>query len=339
MIWFTGVYRLVWPRWTVLALLLAGALCGCSSPPDRPVRIGILMFGNFRQPQVTGFRDGLTELGYVQGKNVQYIVLNARHKRAALKADVRKLLHAKVDLLAAAGGLEADVMKKLAAPHKVPVVVLYINTIVQRGLVKSRRHPGWDVTGVDNLNAELSGKRVELLHDLLPRVHRVLVLYSPHIIPSRIGVERARRAAAKYGMTIVARAVSTRAQIRAVMDNLKPGEVDAMLTVPNAPIDSAVKNIIVPNVRRLHLPVMTHSRHLAEEGALASYAANLYGMGKQAARLADKVLHGIAAHKLPFETPKRFLYCINQDSQHALHLKLDALARSEVNAFISTRSQ
>lgn len=320
-----------------LLFALVMGVSGCHSNRVKPVRIGILMFGNVRKPQVEGFINGMQALGYRQGRSVVYLIRNAHHHRKLLAGLARGLIAAKVNLLVGAGGLEADTLKAVAGPRHIPVVILYVNSIIERGLVKSRRKPGWAVTGVDNLNAEISGKRVELLHDLVPGIHRILILYFPNIDPSRIGMEIARRAARSEGLVIDARAVYSRADIRRVMDGLKPGEDDAMLTVPTAQIDNALKQIILPQVRRLHLPLMTHSRLMVEQGALACYCAPSYQLGGQAARLADKVLTGVAPQNIPFETPKKFVYIVNRDVVARLHLKLNAQAQTQIDEFISTQ--
>jgi putative ABC transport system substrate-binding protein len=302
---------------------------------DRPVHVGVVLFGDSRKPQVRGLKDGLAELGLRQGDNLTVTELNAKNDRAKLPGFVDDLRGRGVDLMVAAGGLEADAMRKALGPDSpIPVVVLYVNSIVERKLVASRRSAGWPVTGVDNLNAEISGKRVGLIKTLLPDVRRILILYYERIPPSRIGVAEARKAAAKLGVRIDARAVASREEIRAVMEGLEPGEVDAMLTVPTAPIDNTLKDIILPNVDRLNLPLMTHSRPMAEAGALASYGAPFYDLGRQGARLADKVLHGMAPERIPFEIPKKFVYSVNRSVMARLGIRSSELARSQINEYV-----
>jgi len=324
-----------------IILLVVSALlfiAGCER--EKPVTIktiGIVLFGDSRLPQVNGFKEGLSRLGYKAGDSVRYVIRNAKNKRPKLKSLVQELIDQEVDLLVAAGGLEADTMKKMITGKNIPVVVLYVNAIIERNLVDSRREPGWNVTGVDNLNAELSGKRVELMRDLLPEMKKILIIYYKKIAPSRIGVTKAVEMAEKINITIDARAVSNRDEIKQVMESLKPGEVDAMLTVPTAPIDNALKDLILPHVNRLKLPLMTHSKPLAEKGALASYGANFYDIGTQAARLADKVLKGGEAGKLPFETPKKIIYIINKDVLSEMDMQLSGSVRNQVNEYIVTK--
>jgi len=324
-----------------IILLVVSALffiSGCEREKPATIKtIGIVLFGDSRLPQVNGFKEGLSELGYKAGETVRYVIRNAKNKRPQLESLVQELIDQQVDLLVAAGGLEADTMKKMISGKNIPVVVLYVNAIIERGLVDSRREPGWNITGVDNLNAELSGKRVELMQNLMPEMKKILILYYKKIAPSRIGVAKAREMAKKINLTIDARAVSSRDEIKQVMESLKPGEADAMLTVPTAPIDNALKSLILPHVNRLKLPLMTHSKPLAEKGALASYGANFYDLGTQAARLADKVLKGSAAKNLPFETPKKIIYIINKDVMSKMDMQLSNTVRNQVNEYIVTK--
>ena len=299
--------------------------------------VGILLFGDSRLDQVNGFMNGLADLGYIDGSNIEYHIRNADNQRDKLHDLTEGLINLNVGLLVAAGGLEVEAMRPMAIEKNIPVVLLYSNAIIERGLVKSRREPGWNVTGIDNLNAELSGKRIELIRDLLPDVKTILILYDQRIPPSRIGVETAQKAANKLGLQIDAREVSSPETIRQVMVSLKPGDVDAMLTVPTASIDNALREVIVPRVNELKIPLMTHSRSLAGAGALASYGAAFYDMGQQAARLADKVLKGLPAGKMPFETPKTILYSVNLDVVNQFELTLTDVTRSQVNEYVTTK--
>jgi putative ABC transport system substrate-binding protein len=143
--------------------------------------------------------------------------------------------------------------------------------------------------------------------------------------------------ARKSELIIDARAVTSRDDIKQVMESLKPGEVDAMLTVPTAPIDNALKELILPHVNRLKLPLMTHSRPIAAKGALASYGADFYDMGQQAARLADKIMRGIEAETIPFETPKKFVYTMNEDVRSDFSIQTSDLVRNQINEYITTK--
>jgi len=325
---------LVFALFTVFALPL---LSSCDNKQAQPTTIGILLFGDSRQPQVDGFIDEMKQFGYEESNSLKYVIRNAKNDRKKLPGLVKEMLHEQPDLMVAAGGLEADTMKKVLGDQGVPVVVLYINAIIERGLVKSREQSDWNVTGVDNLNAELSGKRVELIHNMFTEARRLLILYYENIAPSRIGVHEATIVASKLGIEIDARAVTSREDIQKVMASIKPGEVDVMLTVPTAPIDNALKDIILPQIDRLNIPLFTHSRPLAEMGAFASYGASFYDLGQQSARLADKILKGVDASNIPFETPKKFVYTVNKDVQQKLNIEIMETTKYQINEFVNIR--
>lgn len=320
----------------VVILLSSLMISGCENSEPKTTNISILLFGDSRQPQVDGFIDEMNKTGF-DTKSTNYTILNAKNNRKVLAKMVQELINKKPDLLVAAGGLEADTMKKMSESHNIPVLVLYVNAIIERGLVKSRSNTGWNATGVDNLNAEISGKRIELIKGLLPDTKRVLILYYEKIAPSRIGVLEATKVADKLGITIDARAVKSRKEIKTIMSSLKPDEIDVMLTVPTAPIDNALKDVILPDITRLGVPLFTHSRPLAELGAFASYGADFYDLGQQSARLAHKILRGVSANHIPFEIPKNFKYTINKDVQNKLSIKIKDAQQHIISDYVVTR--
>lgn len=318
-----------------MGLLLLTALTSCEQPP-KPKHIGILLHGESRIPLRNGFIDEMKTLGFEVGKNLVVTELNSNNDPKLLKPLTEQLLGQPLDLLVAAGGLEAEEIKAQLEKSKAqtPVLVLYINAIIERKFVADRRNPGWNVTGIDNLNAELSGKRVELMYDLIPALKRILVLYNPKIEPSAIGLQHARDEASKRGIQIVERAVTKPEDIKQTMEALQPGDIDAMLLVPTAPIDNELKNVILPNTQRLKIPVMAHSRSMLQAGAMASYGAPFTELGRQGARLAQKILGGIPASNNPFEVPTKYEYSVNQSALKKLGLELPALVRSQLTEII-----
>jgi putative ABC transport system substrate-binding protein len=328
------IFALIFSLIVASVVLLTACNSDNAQKSIKTSHIGVLLFGDSRIPQSQGLIDGLKDFGLVQGKNLEVTILNAKNDKSKLVPMVEQLINSKPDILVAGGGLEAEAIKSNTHKQQIPTMVLYINAIIERGFINDRRAPGWEVTGVDNLNFELSGKRVALVHDLIPSVKKILILYYPDIKPSALGVKEAQEQAGKLGITIDARAVNSRAEMKSVMEGLKPNEVDAMLTVPTAPIDNAMKEIILPAVQRLSLPLFTHSRKMAQAGALASYGAPFYDLGKQAARLADKILKGSNASTIPFETPITFQFSVNAATLQQLKIQPSDLASSQINEYI-----
>ncbi len=316
-----------------IVLLFALTSCGGSSAPKS---VGILLHGESRVPLMTGFLQELKALGFEDGKNMVVTALNTDGDAKQLKPLAQQLIEKKPDLLVAAGGLEAEEIKAQIEQiqNAPPVLALYINAIIERKFVRDRRDPGWNVTGIDNLNGELSGKRVELLNDLLPNAKKVLILFNPKIEPSVIGLQHAKEAAANRGLEIVERAVLNPDEIRQTMEAVQPGDADAVLLVPTAPIDNQVKDVILPNADRLKIPVFTHSRSMLKAGASASYGAPFPEIGRQGARLAEKILSGQAAKDIPFEIPLKYEYSVNVPALKKSGHEVPDVARRQVTEMI-----
>ena len=313
-----------------------GMLGACAQPEtgSRPV-VGILLFGDSRQPQVEGFQEGMQALGYEPTVGIRYVTRNAQRERDRLLPLAGELVTLAPDLIVAAGGMEADALKQVAASSDVPVLVLYVSGLLERGLVENRSKPEWQVTGIDSLNAELTGKRLALLRELIPDARRVLMLYCPDVEPSGIAARRATEMAEKLGISIDIRKASRPETIRTVMAGLKPGDVDVMLTASAGPVDNSMLDIILPRAEEIDMQVFAHSELLVRWGVLASYGASPFEMGRQAARLATKILHGANASSIPFETPSRLYYVLNKDMLEESNTALSPLTRVQVNKWYS----
>lgn len=177
-------------KMTAIPFFLALFLAGCAEPPPPPPKhIGILLHGESRVPLMNGFLDEMNALGYEVGKNVLVTTRNTNNDLKQLVPLTKQLVEQKVDLLVAAGGLEAEEIKAQidAMQAQTPVLVLYINAIMERRFVVDRRNPGWNVTGIDNLNGELSGKRVELMKGLLPNLKKYWCCTTRRSRPQQLG--------------------------------------------------------------------------------------------------------------------------------------------------------
>ena len=313
------------------SMLMLVALVGCDQPAPAK-HIGILLHGESRIPLLNAFLQEMKTLGFSDGNNLSITTLNSNNDPKQLVALTQQLLTQPLDLLIAAGGLEAEEIKSQLEKSKAhtPVLVLSINSIIERKFVADRRNPGWNVTGIDNLNAELSSKRVELMLDLIPALQRILILYQPKLEPSVMGLQHARNEASQRGIQIVARAVTRSDEIRQAMAALRPDDVDAMLLVPSALIDNELKNVILPVTQRLNIPVMGHSRAMLPSGVVACYGAPISELSRQGARLAQKILNGALASNHPFEVPTKYEYSVNKSALKSLGLELPALVRSQV---------
>jgi len=321
----------------LLLTILLTLLWGCGQPQAPPQsHVGILMFGSARQDLVDGFKNGLAEQGFVEGDNIRFTILSAKKDKSVLPDLIQQLADQNLDLLAVAGGVEADAAQKvLSTTDGPPVVVLCTSNLLKRKLVQCRQQPGWNVTGIDSLNLELTGKRLELLKEMLPEAKTIMVMFSAKAnSPSRKGMQLASHAAVGLGLEIKAHEVASGKEVKETLAKLEPGQIDAMLMLPAAEVINSFTDTILPESKRLQMPIFSYLRFMTEAGGLASYGPDYPNIGRQAARLAEKILHGTPASKIPFEATQHYDYTVNRETMAQLGIPISDQLRSKVHDFV-----
>lgn len=322
--------------WLILACLVVIALLvsGCSSAAQPKVyRVGILSGTDDFLPIADGFKAKMTELGYVEGKNIVYDVQSVNVDPAAEERIARKFVADKVDLILTLATESSVTAKAATEGTNVPVVFAYAG-LEGAPLVKSVREPGGNITGVRYPGPEQITKRLEILRQLVPQVERVWIGYDknyPNAVPV---LEVLRPAAAAAGLTLVEVPAATMAEIeadlaaRAAADD--PG-IDGMILMPDGFNHSPagwgmIKTFAVEN----KVPLGGSFLYTVEQGALFGNAENFTNVGQLAAPLVDKVLKGIPAGTIPVLTPEQELY-INYKAAQELGLTIpEGLLRQAV---------
>ncbi len=284
----------------------------------RLVKIGALTESWGPTPAIVGLRDGLQELGHRENQDFVLGVRFTQGNLAELPEAARALVRHGVDLIVTTG--DSAVKAAQIATTQIPIVFVHGSDPVEAGLVKSFARPGGNITGIADLELELVPKRMEIFHELIPGLKRVLLVYDATnaLAVSRLDVHR--EAAHRLGLTLVERPVRTEDEARSVISAVRKGEVDGifsprllLLNIPGLILEIAPKRAI---------PTMFDDAFYVERAGLASYAANLYGLGRQAARLVDKILKGAKPGDVPVEQPTKFELAINLKAAKALGITI-----------------
>jgi putative ABC transport system substrate-binding protein len=293
-----------------LLLLIAGGPVLAAARPTKPVKIGILTLAWAPWHSNTeGFRDGLKDLGYVEGKNVTYELRAAAGNPARLPALAAELVRQSPDVLFCVAGPEALACQK--ATDTIPIVFTQTSDPVKLGLVRGLAKPGGHITGISSLRAELTAKRLELFREVVPSLRRVLITYDPRESEELEALASARSAAARlHGLELIERPITDPLEIEPGLAAMKRGGRDGVLVIqpgPNLNIGGRSLEVATSN----KLPTMYPAGFWSKVGALASYGPDQYLQGRQAARLADRILSGTRPADLPVELPDRIEFVVN----------------------------
>ena len=275
----------------------------------RPLRIGVLTASWGPTPQVIGLRDGLRELGYRDHEHFFLGIRFTQGDTAALVAAARKLVQDGAELLFA----DADDSAKAAqmATTRVPIVFAGVADPIGTGLVHSFPYPGGNVTGVADLGLELSPKRLEIFRDIIPDLQRVLYLYHATDAYSMAALKLYHDAASALGIVLVEQAVRSEEEAQAKLTQSHKGDVDGILAPLSLALNLPGEILKAASQRAIPTMFSIHGRFLVEHGGLASYGADAYASGRQAARLVEKISKGTAPAAIPVEVNSTIELVIN----------------------------
>jgi putative ABC transport system substrate-binding protein len=275
------------------------------------------------------FRQGLSDLGYVDGKNMVLEVRYAEGKRDRIPSLVGELVRLNVDLLAT-GNLTAIRAAK-EATKTIPIVMVTNADPVATGIVHSLARPGGNITGITNLNRDLNAKRLELLKEIIPNVSRVAVLWDPTNEGSAIGFREYETAA--QPMKIQLQSVEVRGpstNLESAFQAAVKGRVNALIPIRSAVVLHNTKRVVELAMKN-RLPSMSDGSNHVEAGGLVSYSSNDADLFKRAAVFADKILKGTKPADLPVEQPTKFELVINLKTAKQIGLTIppNVLARAD----------
>jgi ABC-type uncharacterized transport system substrate-binding protein len=314
----------------ILAVVLLGVPCSASAQPAKVPRIGVLRVGVPPDPGVEGLRQGLRDLGYVEGRTIVIEYRWAEGKPDRLSDLAAELVRLPVDVIVT-GGQQAT-QAAMRATSSVPIVTGTAASPAQ-GLVASLARPGGNVTGLTLINVELSAKKVELLKEAVPRVTRVALLGHPANLSYVPIWKETQRAARVLGVQLEAVEVRDPGEIEAAFGTMTRTHVGAFITAPDE-MFFARQRRIVDLAAKHRLPGVFDTGSFVEAGGFMAYGASVSDQFRRAATHVDKILKGAKPADLPVEQPTRFELVINLKTAKALGLTIPPSVLARADALI-----
>jgi putative ABC transport system substrate-binding protein len=308
---------------TILVLsIFAVPLAAATQQAPKIAKIGALFPGN---PAATAhlleaFRQGLRELGHVEGKT---FVLEPRYGEARAERVpelARELVSLKVDVIVVVSDLAIAAAKQQT--RTIPIVMAVSTDPLGTGFVASLARPGGNVTGLSMMSPELSGKRLELLREAVPRLSRVAFLWNPDIRGAVLDYNQTEATARSLSLSLQSVEVSRAEDLDRAFSAVTEQRAQALIVPGPNPVTFANRSRIASFAQRNRLPSMYGVRDFVDAGGLMSYGPSPLAMFRRAATFVDKILKGVKPADLPVEQPTRFELVINLTTAKALGLTI-----------------
>jgi len=315
---------------TLCAMLLALCVPAVAQQPTKIPRIGYLSAASpsTNQTRIEAFRRGLRNLGYVEHKNIVIEYRYAEGNLARIPALAAELVRLKVDVIVTSGSVNTRAAKQETAT--IPIVMAQDPDPIGNGFVASLSRPGGNITGLSNLNRELSGKRLELLMEVVPKLSHVAVFGTSTFPGNAQDLREVEFSAGTFGIQIQYLDVLSPRDIESAFQSATEGSVEAVLGL-GGPVLNPQRARVVELARKRGLPAMYSIREYVEAGGLMSYGVNVTDLDWRAATYVDKILKGAKPADLPVEQPTKFELMINLKAAKQIGLTIppNVLARAD----------
>ena len=283
-------------------------------------RIGMLSVGAAASNAPNdAFRQGMRELGWLEGRNVEYRITEDHGDSSRIAALVEELIAQQVEVIVT--GSAAGTRAAQRATKTIPIVMAFIVDAVGNGLVASLASPGGNTTGVSNQLEDIFGKLIEYLHVAVPQARRIAVLLNEDNPSQAAYWAAAERSSAARGLAAMRVPAGPPARFGAAVDRILAQRAQAVV-VHADPLFSAHRGLLAELLRRTRLPVAYSLSGSVRDGGLLSYGPDLLASYRSAAKYVDKILKGAKAADLPVEQPTKFELVINLTTARALGLTI-----------------
>ena len=303
------------------AVIIAGfALAACaggSSEDTRHFNVGLATNNPNGLKNVQGFQDTMAELGYIDGENVTYVFEGSPTKGDRLETALKKMVEEEVDLIFTAGTPTGVAAHRITAGTNIPVIFGVIADPIAANVMEDLTRPGGNMTGVRISRNQ--ARRLELLQELVPDLHRVFAPYNPDDAAPTSAVAEIREYASLLGIEIVEGKARNDSEVTQLLNDI-PADIDAIFMLPDSVVNARLADIVEFAFDH-NLPISAPSAAQVEGGALMAYGIIHHQAGAQAAHIADRVLNGADPGELPVETAEFFL-AVNLRTAEAIGIEV-----------------
>jgi putative ABC transport system substrate-binding protein len=312
------------------AMLFALCFPAQAQQPMKIPRIGFLNATSRSDisARIDAFRRGLSELGYVEGKNIFIEYRHAERKFERLPELASELVRLKVDLMVTVGPPDTRAAKEVTTT--IPIVMAQDSDPVGNAFVASLARPGGNITGLSNFAADLAGKRLELLKEILPRLSRVGLIGTSSHLGTAQAVKDAELAAGTLGLKLQFVDVLVPQDIERAFQAASKRRIEAVLVL-TGPLLLSHRTQLIEQAAKNRMPAIYALSEYAEAGGLMVYGTNIPDLFHRAATYVDKILKGAKPADLPVEQPKKFEFVINLKAAKQIGLTIppNVLARAD----------
>ncbi len=289
------------------------------APAGKVFRLGILMPGKPPESLVDVLLARLKDLGYHEGRNVAYEYRWAEGKPDRLDELAKELVDSKVDVITTLSTPVAIAAKK--ATNTIPIVFTGVGDPVGAGVVPSLSHPGGNVTGISILATELTGKRLEILKEIVPNAAPVAMFWNDTNPGMVLRAREAQSSSDKLGLNLQSVGVHDLISFDAAFAKINSSQFNALLTLVD-PFTREHRQRIIDFAAKRHLPAMYESREFVDGGGLISYGPSFPALQRRAADYISMIFKGSKPGDIPVEQPTKFELIINLKTARALDLTI-----------------
>ena len=297
--------------------------------------VGLLQMAPTVAENMEGFKQGMAELGYKEGVDINYIYRDAEGDLPKLDQYAKELVLKKPDLIFVNTSPATEKIKKLTENTDIPVVFSMVADPLRAGFVKSRQSSGNNLTGTSCDYIDIAPKRLEILKEVNSKIKKVLIFYRPQDLSGGPATERILEKAQAIGLEVTAVSIEKKDDIRQYLENLSPGQFDAIMDPADSMVTAGLTEWGIKKAKELKIVLMMLSKGECEKGALVCYGVDYIDLGKQNSFLANQILRGgVHPSNIPIESPRKFSLVINLKTANEIGFQVSENILNKANYII-----